>query len=225
VDHDQRLKVQPLRSRIHDYYRELRRRHGLPVLPIGLYLRVGLDGIGTDVYEERFWERTFLHFEYFYVGLPGLRAEQYLTGENLLGVALSALMAIDQERRAWLTAEAMRRLVDSGLSDQRRYLLCECVQAYAPMDEQRWQEYQQLLMTEPYRRVQPVTMTYLEQRDVKVREQTLRLAVRTLLESRFGQVGRATLAHLETLSEERLLALIRDLKPEIQSIQDLGLPT
>jgi len=27
------------------YYEPLRRRHDLPVLPIGLYLRVGLEGI------------------------------------------------------------------------------------------------------------------------------------------------------------------------------------
>jgi hypothetical protein len=28
----------------------------LPVLPIGLFLRVGLDGIGWDAYEEHFWK-------------------------------------------------------------------------------------------------------------------------------------------------------------------------
>src|SRR5438270_316515 len=47
--------VQPLRARMHDYYGQLR-RHGLPVLPVALYLRVGLEGIGVDVYIERFWD-------------------------------------------------------------------------------------------------------------------------------------------------------------------------
>ena len=32
----------------------------------------------------------------------------------------------------------MTRLVDSPLSDQRRFLLCDCVQAYSALDEQEW---------------------------------------------------------------------------------------
>ena len=39
-----------------EYYVQLRRDTGLPVLPIGLFLRVGLDGIGWDAYEEHFWK-------------------------------------------------------------------------------------------------------------------------------------------------------------------------
>ena len=49
-------KATPLRPRMFDAYVQLRRKHGLPVLPIALYLRVGLDGVGIDVYEEHFWE-------------------------------------------------------------------------------------------------------------------------------------------------------------------------
>jgi hypothetical protein len=33
-----------------EYYVQLRRDSGLPMLPIGLFLRVGLDGIGWDAY-------------------------------------------------------------------------------------------------------------------------------------------------------------------------------
>ena len=70
----------------------MRRDTGLPVLPIALFLRVGLDGIGWDAYEEQFWEQRIVRFEYAYVGLPALDGEPYATGENLLGVALGALM-------------------------------------------------------------------------------------------------------------------------------------
>jgi hypothetical protein len=48
-------KAAPLRPRMFDAYVHLRRHHRLPVLPIGIFLRVGLDGIGMDVYEEHFW--------------------------------------------------------------------------------------------------------------------------------------------------------------------------
>src|SRR5262249_61602078 len=84
--------------RMFEYYVQLRRDTSLPVLPIGLFLRVGLDGLGWDSYEEHFWEHQILRFDY--VGLPALDGEAYATGENLLGVALSALMRLPAERRA-----------------------------------------------------------------------------------------------------------------------------
>ena len=92
-----------------DAYNQLRRRHSLPVLPIGLFLRVGLDGIGVDVYEERFWEFQTVLFRYVYVGLPA-DAIQYVHGDNWLGVALAALMRIPKDRIGWLGAEALRRI-------------------------------------------------------------------------------------------------------------------
>src|SRR5262249_25504748 len=46
--------VARLRKRVKQYYDQLRRDHNLPVLPIGLYLSVALDGIGWDRYPEGF---------------------------------------------------------------------------------------------------------------------------------------------------------------------------
>jgi hypothetical protein len=118
-------RVVPLRSRMFDAYVHLRRQHGLPVLPIGLFLRVGLDGIGIDVYEERFWKFQPLRFQYFNVGLPALDAVEYVHGDNWLGVALAALMKIPKDRAAWLGAEALRRIQEAPLNDQQRFLLGE----------------------------------------------------------------------------------------------------
>ena len=119
-------KIAPLRPRMFDAYVHLRRQHGLPVLPIGLYLRVGLDGVGTDVYEEHFWELRPVHFEYLYVGLPALDAVEYVQGTNWLGVALAALMGIPKDRVAWLGAEALRRIQTAPLTDQQRFLWRRC---------------------------------------------------------------------------------------------------
>src|SRR5262249_43848844 len=99
VEVESRESVQAFRPRMFEYYGQLRRGSQLPVLPIGLFLRVGLDGIGWDAYEESFWEHRLLRFEYAYVGLPALDAEPYATGEHLLGVALSVLMRVPAERR------------------------------------------------------------------------------------------------------------------------------
>ncbi len=117
------------------FYEHLRRQHGLPVLPVALYLRVGLKGIGWDVYEETYWDQRLLHFSYAYVGLPGLKGEVYVAGEHLLGVALTALMGVPPERRAAVHAEALRRLAEARENDYRRYLLLDCLEAYASLDK------------------------------------------------------------------------------------------
>jgi hypothetical protein len=77
-----------LKPRLPGYYHHLRTRYGLKVLPLVLYLKVGLDGIGEDTVEDRLFTLTTNTFRYLYVGLPALNAEEYVSGENWLGVAL-----------------------------------------------------------------------------------------------------------------------------------------
>ena len=114
VEVESRDSTVAFRPRMFDYYVQLRRDTGLPVLPIALFLRVGLDGVGWDTYEEHFWENRILRFEYAYVGLPAVPGEAYATGENLLGVALSALMRLPADRRAELYAEGLKRIAVFG---------------------------------------------------------------------------------------------------------------
>ena len=162
VEIESRDAVAPLRPRMFSYYEQLRRQHGLPVLPIALYLRVGLDGIGWDVYEEKYWDHRLLSFSYAYVGLPGLDGEQYVAGEQLLGVALTALMRVPPARRAEVHAEALRRLAEARENDYRRYLLLDCLEAYATLDEAQAQELAALLRTERYQGAQAMAATTFE---------------------------------------------------------------
>ena len=53
-----------LKPRLPSYYIHLREKYGCPVLPIVLYLKVGMDGIGVDVVAEKFWELDVLAFKY-----------------------------------------------------------------------------------------------------------------------------------------------------------------
>jgi hypothetical protein len=125
-----RDRIEPLRPRRFAYYMQLRRDGQLPVLPIGLFPRVGLQGIGWDCYEESFWERRLLRFEYADVDLPALPAGDYATGEHLLGVALSALLRVPPELRAPLHAAALKRIGLSTENDGQRFLLAECLDPY-----------------------------------------------------------------------------------------------
>jgi hypothetical protein len=230
VEIESRESVQSLRPRMFEYYVQLRRGSGLPVLPIGLFLRVGLDGIGWDSYEEHFWEHRLLHFDYAYVGLPALDAEPYVSGEHLLGVALSTLMKVPPERRAELHAEALKRIACSGENDYRRFLLAECLEAYAQLDEAQRQRLQELLASEQYQEARPLMITTYERgkidgRTEGIREGKLeerRETALLLLETKFGPLPPEARQRLEALSAEQLRQLIID-REKAQSLQDLHL--
>src|SRR3954470_19684779 len=152
-------KTTLLKPRLPGYYLHLWEQHGLPVLPVVLYLKVGLDGVGTDTVEHRFWELPVLTFRYLYVGLPGLDAVQYVQGDNWLGVALAALMRIPPGMAAQLGAEALRRLTEAPLNDQQRYLLAECVEAYLPLDAAGREAFERLKQGEAYAGVRAMNLT------------------------------------------------------------------
>ncbi|HJT78064.1 MAG TPA: DUF4351 domain-containing protein [Gemmataceae bacterium] len=219
-------KVAPLRPRMFRYYVHLRDRYGLPVLPVGLYLRVGLQGTGIDAYEEHFWELRPVRFEYLYVGLPALDAVEYVQGDNWLGVALAALMRVPRDRAAWLGAEALRRLQAAPLTDQQRFLLGECVQAYLPLDPQQQAEFERLIATEPYRGVQAMNMTVyekgLQMGREEGREEARRAILQDLLEERFGPLPDPVKERLRQLAADRLVALTKAVL-RAQSLRELGL--
>jgi hypothetical protein len=207
-----------LRPRMFDYYVQLRRDTSLPVLPIGLFLRVGLGGIGWDVYEEHFWDHRILRFEYAYVGLPALDAEQYVSGEHLLGVALSTLMRVPVERRAELYAEGLKRIARSAENDFRRFLLAECLEAYNELDEAQKERLQALLTTEQYAEVKPIMITTYERGKYAERLESVLLQ----LETKFGPLSPAVKERVGTLSpeEQRRLQIAF---VNAQSLKELGL--
>ena len=140
---DRTTRIEP---RLPAYYFRLREAYHLPILPIVIYLEVGLDGIGVRTVEDTVLGFRVATVNYLYVGLPGLDAVQYVEGDNYLGVALSALMRIPRERIAWLGAEALRRLIESPLSETRRLLLLNCVDTYLPLDRETRAEFERLLL-------------------------------------------------------------------------------
>ena len=211
-------KATPLRPRMYEYYTALRKRHGLPVLPIAIYLKVGLNGLGIDVHEEHFWELRPIRFEYLYVGLPALPAIEYLEKDNWLGWAFAALMKIPKEKVVELGAEALRRIAGTSLSDQKKFLLGECVQAYLPLDEAERVKLKGLLVTEKYAGVQAMNKTFVEE----AYEDGVRDIIREDLEEQFGVLSETAKERLQEKSLPELKALRKSIR-QAKSLTDLGL--
>jgi Domain of unknown function (DUF4351) len=196
-------------------YIQLRRDTGLPVLPIALFLRVGLDGIGWDAYEEHFWQQRIIRFEYAYVGLPALDGEPYATGENLLGLALSVLMQLPANQRAELYAEGLKRIAVSGENDFRRFLLVECLEAYADLEDAQKERLQALLQSEAYQEVEPLMNTTYERGIEQGMERGIaqgeRRSALRLMEAKFGPLSSSVTQRVEALSLEALARIQLDL--------------
>ena len=212
----------PFRRRMYRYNGHLRDKYDLPVLPIGVFLKVGLDGIGIDTYVESFGSLAVVTFQYLYVGLPALDALQYVQGDNWLGVALSALMRIPKDRIAWLGAEALRRLTAAEVSERQRFLLAECVQAYLPMDDVQRRVFDRLVEAEPYAGVKAMNKTVYEQGKETGAIETLRDMLREQLIELFGPLSLDVFARIESLPAERLRSLVKTV-PRAKSLKDLGL--
>jgi hypothetical protein len=207
-----------LKPRLPAYYIHLRDRNQLPVLPIVLYMKVGLDGIGVDTVEESFWEFNVLRFRYLYVGLPGLDAVQYVEGDNWLGVALAALMKIDKQRMRDLGNEAVRRLGMAPLTEYQRFLLTACVDKYLPLDEAGRAQFEQSIATGD-EGVRTMTKGFIERaydrgaeegaqkgRNAGLQEGQAKL-LRAMLEQKFGTLPERFVDRLNQLPADRLVSV------------------
>lgn len=224
-------RVVSFRHRMVDFYRELRRQYNIPVLPITLFLRVGLEGIGWDVYEETFWDHTFLRFEYAYIGLPALDAQPYLEGPIILGVALAALMRLPPERRAELKAQAMQRIKREA-PEQGRDFLADCIEAYFPLNETESGVYDQLIQEDRYREAREMTTIFDERGRVRGHKEGLvegrtmeaRELLTKLLDKRFGPLSNEVQTLLLSMPLARLEEIALSLL-DAASLKDLGLET
>jgi hypothetical protein len=209
IEVESREAVTALRRRMFEYFVHLRRKYDCPVLPIAVYLRVGLDGIGLDAYTEDFGGVPVVRFQFLYVGLPALEAERYVAGGSLLGVALSALMRKPEERKVWLRAEALRRiLVECRENESQRFMLQECVERYLQLNDEELRQFDQLFHTEPFREAETKMITTFEKGIARGREEGLREAIRLQLERRFGPLNAAVLARLAAWPTQRLHELL-----------------
>jgi hypothetical protein len=124
-----------------------------------------MEGRNTDVFELWFWERRILTFEYDYVALPGLRAEDYARHPNPLAAAWSTLMNMERDRRALAAVEAMEVVDASPLDVERKHLLLDFIQSYAPLEDDQKRDLNELL-TDP-KRERTLTMRKLWSQEVR----------------------------------------------------------
>ncbi len=215
-----------LRRRMHRYYSGFRDKHNRPVLPIAVYVNVGLDGVGTEVFSERFETESgqpsleTLTFRYMYVGLPALAAEKYVECGNPLGAAFSSLMRTPRGQLVAMKAKALREIARTCHNKRQRALLSECVQAYKPLNEAQFAELEQLIQTPPYREARKMAVTFFEKGRQEGRQEGLREAIKVILEGRFGALPNRVVKIIDAWPEKALRPLMQTISG-LESLTDL----
>ena len=150
-------------ERMFQYYAVLRMRHGLPVLPIVLYVRRGTKrGTGVEVYVEELLGQRILEFQFLGVSLPSLNGPAYVDKANRLAGALAALMKPGRLGKPHLKAKCLRHVSQTQLNEAEQALLVNLVQTYLPLDPQDNAELNRLLSRDDYQEVKATMLTYSE---------------------------------------------------------------
>jgi hypothetical protein len=229
-------KTTSIKPRLPYYYLHLLARYQIPIMPIVLYLRVGLDGIGIDEVELKFFDEVVMRFRYYYVGLPALDALQYLEGDNWLGIALTALMSMPRGEIPWIGAEALRKLSEAPLNEQQKFLLTDCVEAYLPLDEEGQKLFKQFTDRENYARLNAMNKTTYDrgmekgmekgieqgvQRGVESTRQVVLDIAEDILQRKFGPLSDSILDQLHQLNLEQLRRISLNAS-SVKSLTELG---
>jgi len=132
------------------YYTLLRQRHGLPVLPIAVYVTGGKGRRQWEHYREDALEESVLVFRYRRLRLKALRAQEAARSDHPLVCALAVLMDRRGADPAVLKVQSLAGIGRSGLDEARRWFLAHVVETYLRLAPAAQTRYQQLLEQEEH---------------------------------------------------------------------------
>ena len=215
--------VNPLCERMHWYWSNLRQRHKRPVLPLAVFLNVGLQGLGIDSYGEDFGPLDVLRFKYLYVGMPALDGIEYLQRGDEVAASLITLMRVPDDQLPAAAWTAQQCVAESERTEQEKFLLLRMIETYLQFrspDQER--VYLQLKNEKTYREASQMAVTTYDKGVAEGRQQGREQAteqatqrqremVAALLVKKFHVLPTSARKRLEELSFDELT----DLYPRI----------
>jgi hypothetical protein len=201
--------------RLWHYRRQIQATHERHVLPIVIHLQRGRPGVAVEILDEDLLGPALADFRYLAFGLAGCPAAEYLARPEPLAWALAALMTRGEISRAAHKLACLARIAGGEMSEEKRLLLVNCVEAYLELNPEEQAEYSALCTVPENREVKAMTMTWSEKLEAKGRHEgrldglrALRKVLLSLLEQRFGALPEATLKRVEEIaSVDRLTRL------------------
>lgn len=151
-------------------------------------------------------------FRYVAFSLAGCSAEEYLERPEPLAWGLAALMNPGSMSRVEHKLACLRRIAAADLTDQKRFLLVNCVETYLELTSREIAELAALRSRESDREVHEMAMTWADRMEAKGarrgRQEALRSVLLYQLGQRFGPLPERVRRRIETIrSMERLTRL------------------
>lgn len=218
--------------RMWEYYNLIRQRTRKRAFPVVVYLSPGTGGIVRESYTEELFEQRILTFTYLAIGLPDLKADNYESGDNLVGVALSSLMKPGELRAALRKWNLVRRVLTGPIDESRKILLTNLVEKYLPLEGVAESEYETLFRENTTREVQEMLSIYEERGIEKGIQQGIqqgilqnahRMLIR-LMEARFGTVTPEARAAVLAITDETVLEQLSVRVLSATTLADMNLP-
>ena len=208
-----------VRFRMFEYYVLLRLRYKVPVFPVVLYIVPGTGGITYETYVESLFEKNILTFEYAAVGLPELKAEDYLENDNPLAPALSALMQPPALGRAAQKLASLQQVISSGVDEARQVLLTNLIETYLTLNAEEETEYESLVSQSE--ETEDAEMVDLFE------ERVMRRGVRNMLlkqmRIKFGELPEQIEVRIRSISDQAALETLSERFVTAETLADMKL--
>jgi hypothetical protein len=159
--------------RLRSYASRIQSAYVGQVLSILLNLRGGQTGIHRATLDDELSGPELTPFRYVVFGLSGSSGTEYLARQEPLAWALAALMRPGESRAAHKLA-CHRRIAEARLTDERRILLMDFVEAYLELTADEAREYK-ILGAENHEEATAVWMTWSERMKAEGRKEGLKL--------------------------------------------------
>jgi hypothetical protein len=221
-----------IRRRMFDYYYGLYREYQLHIVPIVLFLNMS-QGIDTDEWAHECFGRKYATITYHTVGLRGLDGLQYSKSDNILEVALSALMSVPKDKVVEVALNAVRTIGNKqNLTDVHQLYLMEMVHIGTPFSEADKRVFEETIKTDAELKKMNRSPFYAARQEGRLEGEAKgealgsirgrRELLREQLEEKFGELTADVLARLEALSADDLKSLARKVI-RANSLAELGL--
>lgn len=239
----QTVKGMRLEERLFQYYSLLWHRYRLPIFPVVVYIRRSNQGLAQHVYRQRLFGKPLLSFHYSSVGLPKLKAADYLMDRAPLAAALSASMSPGEWSRPELKALCLDAIAQAEGNDAQKFVALNHVETYLSLNAVESMQFDQLLQESAHMKAQAIHLTWADRMrlegekigvargeaigEAKGKESGLlagkRLTLSRLLTLKFGPLPSEAQARLEAIESQAQLDGLVDLVLTANSLHDLGL--
>ena len=220
-----------LPERLFLYYSLLRARYGIAVYPLVLYLFEAGGGLRVHTHRHELLGDVVSEFRFRTIGLPKLKAEEYLEKGSAMAGGLGALMRGGD----WSTAEhkvaCLGVIGRSEGTDTQKFFAMNCVETYLELTELDAGEYEALIAREEHMEARRIEKTWADRIRDEAYEEGVekgllagkRATLAKQLQLKFGTLSEETMVRLEAITDPQALDLVAEKILTAVTVAELGL--